>query len=704
MAAQLDILGSKEPAERAEILRAFLEDARTLAGARILSGEGGEATCRSFASSLDVLAVAVYELARSEHAGGTFPRIVLLATGGWGRRETCPYSDIDLLVLTDAPSGDAVKALAERLLYPLWDAGVSVGHQVLSVSDARTLLAKDLPTATTLLDARPLAGDQELAMELLSDVPRALAHGDPNGFLRRLVEEKQSRHDRFGDSLYLLEPNLKQGQGALRDLATGLWAARARWRVNDFTDLVPLGQASARQVANLTAARELLLRVRAACHAIAKRRQDQLSFELQEAIAPKFFPNARVREGETRPAVAPAVEELMRRYYLVAKAVVRETDRLLDRAMVPAKRPPAIRRIDASFTIFNGHLSATDPEVFRQRPSEMVRLFRVALDLGLPIYGHTKELCAEIIAEEGASLAESDEAKRHFVLLLIDPRDNRQPSLLEEMHDLGILAALMPEFAPCTGRVQHDLYHVFTVDQHQLYAVALLKRIARGELQREAAAATEAIRLVTRPRALFLATLLHDVGKPLGKGHAEKGARLCAAISRRLGLSDEDVHQAEFLVRHHLLMSHLSQRRDLSDVGMVASFADTVRDEETLTELYLLTYCDTTMTAPGNLTEWKDTLQRELYDRTRAFFRRGPDLAGADRSALVKRRRRRVAELLGEVMDGGALDNVTSIGNQPARVARGRGEARRPEAPRPPARERGEAPRPPARERGEAPR
>jgi [protein-PII] uridylyltransferase len=621
--------------------RGDLEAARAAAQGA-LAGGGGLAACHAMCDALDRM---VAQLA-AEPPPGT----AVLATGGWGRRDTCPFSDVDLLVLSAEAPGDEHRAFAERVLYPLWDAGLEVGHAVRSVAETLDLAGSDLATATSVLDARPLAGDPAPAAALARDLPRALGRmgRGPNGFIDRLIAEKQSRHAKFGDTLYLLEPNVKHGQGALRDLQTGLWAARARWRVRKLAELVPLGAATARQVEALAAARELLLKIRVALHLAARRRMDQLTFEMQEAIAPRFFPDARVRDGEIRPAVAPAVEELMRAYFLHAKAVVHQTDRLLERALVPPQRPPNLVKLDPSFTAFNGQVSASDPRVFRDRPSEMVRLFRVALDHDLPVYGHTRELVADRVAESGARLAADREAQGHFLALLADPRDARQPSLLEEMHDLGLLSALMPEFAPCTGRVQHDLYHVYTVDQHQLYAVALLKRIARGELEREAPAATEAYRRLGGARSLFLGTLLHDVGKPLGKGHSEKGARLLGPIARRLELDEAESARAEFLVRHHLLMSHLSQRRDLDDASLIEKFARVVKDEETLRELFLLTWCDTSMTSPGNLTEWKAMLLVELYERTRAFLRRGPDLAGSDRSELVTRRRRRVAEILGE--------------------------------------------------------
>src|SRR5262249_50853843 len=403
-------------------LRAALDDARKRA-----RGQAGGAACAIICDALDEIVRTLYHTVTDEGPG-----VALLATGTWGRRDTCPYSDVDLLVLTPAAPDDAARAFAEKLLYPLWDVGLDVGHAVRSLPEALALAAQDLATATALLDARPLAGDPELAAQLGRALPGVLARrGDANELVTRLIAEKKSRHAKFGDTLFLLEPNLKHGQGALRDLATGLWAARARWRVRDFADLLPLGQATARQVATLTSARDFLLGVRCALHLAARRRQDQLTFELQEAIAPELYPNARASggeaersplKGEVRAAVAPAVEELMRRYYLHARGVVAETDRLLERALVPPQRPPTRPKIDPSFTVFNGQLSVNDPQIFRDRPAEMLRLFAVALERRLPVYGHTKELIAERVSTDGARLARDPDAGRWFLSLLTDAR------------------------------------------------------------------------------------------------------------------------------------------------------------------------------------------------------------------------------------------------------------------------------------------
>ena len=235
----------KDP--RAPLLRTLLDNARADMARAQGQGAGGLAPCHAFSDALDAGVRALFQLAVRE--AGADP-VALLATGGWGRRETCPYSDIDLLFLTAREPDDRVRALAERVLYPLWDSGLEVGHAVRSLDEAARLAREDLATATALLDARPLGGDDALAARLPGTLAGALAFaGDPNAFVRRVLDEKRGRHARFGDSVFLLEPNLKHGQGGLRDLASGLWAARARWRARDFADLLPFGQASARQVA-----------------------------------------------------------------------------------------------------------------------------------------------------------------------------------------------------------------------------------------------------------------------------------------------------------------------------------------------------------------------------------------------------------------------------------------------------------------------
>jgi [protein-PII] uridylyltransferase len=609
-------------------LRAALDAIFATLPAQLIAPGSGGAVCRAISDVYDAEIAERFAAARD----GIKAPLALVATGGWARRELAPFSDIDFIVLHDRDEASA-KQVADKLLYPLWDEKLAIGHAIREAKATARLAREDLATATALLDARHIAGDRVLSTELVRATLGALAPaGNPNDFIAMLAAEQKGRHERFGASLYLLEPNLKQGIGALRDLSTALWAAQVRWhppRPGEdpettealIGDLVRLGHLTQRQGDVLANARDFMLRVRTLVQLTTKRRFDQLTFEIQEALGPKLFPDARPHEGDIRSAVAPAVEALMREYYLHARQVVQVTDRLLESARVPARKKPRIAQIDASFITFNGELAIKDPRLFTDRPSEMVRLFRVAVAEQVPVYGHTRELIAEAVARDPAALAGDPLAGRLWLEALVDPRDSAQPSALEVMHQLGIVSAIIPEWAPCTARVQHDLYHVYTVDQHQLYAVQMQKRIARGELAAEHPLATELWKEIQRPAALMLGTLLHDVGKPLGKGHAEKGAVVARAVATRLGMSDADGELAAFLVRQHLTMSHLSQRRDLSDPEEIARFAEKVVDDEHLVQLYLVTLCDTAMTAPDNLNAWKDGLLRDLLLRTREHFR-----------------------------------------------------------------------------------
>ncbi|MFT3691726.1 MAG: [protein-PII] uridylyltransferase [Kofleriaceae bacterium] len=618
--------------------------------ARLAEPNSGVACARSIADLYDRELAQRFDAAL---AGITAP-LALVATGGWARHELAPYSDIDFILLHD---GDeiAAKQVCDRLLYPLWDDKLAIGHAVREPKAAARLGKDDVATATALIDARHIAGDRSLTDQLVRATLGQLAPGgNPNDLIAQLSAENRSRHDRFGAAIYVLEPNLKQGIGALRDLSTALWAAQIRWVRNRAPDgqelvskLVSLGHLTRRQGAVLEAARDFQLRLRALVQLTAKRRFDQLTFEIQEAIAPAMYPGVArnpAKDG-TRAAVAPQVEALMRDYFMHARGVVQVTERLLESARVPANRKPRINPIDETFITFNGELALKDPHRFEQRPSEMVRLFRVATANRLPIYGHTKELIAEQVSRDPASLGNDRDAAKLLLDALVDLRDSSVPAMFEQMNELGILGAVMPGWAPTMARVQHDLYHVYTVDQHQLYALAMQKRLARGELAAEHPLATELWKTIANPAPLLLATLLHDVGKPLGKGHAEKGAVIAGDIGRRFGMTAHDIETVEFLVRQHLTMSHLSQRRDLADPEVVTRFAEKAGNEQRLAELYLLTLCDTAMTAPDNLSAWKDGLLAELMVRTRAYFRGETQAAADDTTAQLR------AKILGQLED-----------------------------------------------------
>src|SRR5215831_16536239 len=349
--------------------------AREQAADAVRSGGDGVSVAREMARAVDAI---VSDVSGPEVARCATP-VAILATGGFGRSELAPYSDLDLLVLCAERPGGEVQALAEAILYPLWDAKVDAGHAVRSFDQALALPATDLAAATALLDARYLTGDRGLAEQFLAEFKQRIAATAAEDFVARLRAEQRARHSRFGDTIFLLEPDLKNGPGGMRDLCVGRWAAMARFGTGDPTAL--------------QAALEWLLRVRIAMHAAAGRRQDQLRFALQEAIAPVLCPDARDTGGVIRPAVHPAVETLMHQYHAHAKLVRNETERLLQRATAREGRRRITSKLmavgslaaDPSFVLREGGLEAIDDRIFERKPSEMLRIFQVAIAFDLPM-------------------------------------------------------------------------------------------------------------------------------------------------------------------------------------------------------------------------------------------------------------------------------------------------------------------------------
>ncbi len=659
------------------------------------AGGSGIAASKALSREVDAL---VREAAGREVAKCKTP-VAVFATGGFGRDELAPYSDLDLLVLCAKRPGTDVEKLAEAILYPLWDAKVDAGHAVRAFDQALDLPETDLAAATALLDARFMVGDQKLADKFLGTFRARVAKTAAEDFVARLRAEQKARHSRFGDTIFLLEPDLKNGPGGMRDLCVGRWAAAARFGTSDPTALQAQGVMTGRLAQAFTAATDWLLRIRIAVHAAAGRRQDHLRFALQEAIAPVLYPEARDRGGVIRPAVHPAVEALMHQYHAHAKLIRNETERLLQRATAkddsrrktrpvmlalgPGALPTPSSTADPSFVVRDGALEVADMTIFERKPSEMIRIFQTAIKLDVSLSLRTRELIAELAASQAAALRADPEAGRRFVEIVCDGSDRANPSRLEQMQDLGLLAAVMPEWEPSTGRVQHDIYHVYTVDQHALYAVGRMHALQRGEHAKEIPVPTDTIKEVTRPVALALGTLLHDVGKPYGSPHSEIGAGLAVAICKRLGIEEQDIERIEFLVRQHLVMGQMSQRRDLDDLGMISDFARLCENEENLRQLYLLTFCDLASVAPDAMSSWKETLLAELYTRTLTFLRRGPDLLGSERAEIVVERQAAAGRLLGEEGPRGAA-LATLFGGFPARYFSENAEGRdhRPRAPR----------------------
>ncbi len=576
-------------------------------------GAGGVDVATRFTRTLDGLLSALYcasDAAARKNGHAPSGRVALAAVGGYGRRVVGPYSDVDVLFVCDDPADPHVSALAEGLLYPLWDCGLSIGHSVGGVDELVRLAREDLATATTLLDLRRVAGDPKLSRELGQAARRHVFEPALDSFLDSLAKSTADRHERFGGSLFLLEPEVKLGRGGLRDIDVAIWAARARFGGETTEDLVRNGALLARELEQLEASRELLWRIRNRLHLRAQRRHDRLTFADQEDIAEQL--------GFVYAVTSLGVEQFMQSYYRHARTTAQLMERVLERAHVRKSGARGkLEDLGDGTLIFDGHVTLAQSEQLASDPTLALRLYKHVAERKLPPYGFAREAIARAAESEtfGAKLRESDEARRLFRQLVghVGEVPLRHGSLLEELHDVGLVLAMIPEFEPITGRVQHDVYHVYTVDVHSIAAVDRLRALARGALKLElpfaCRLATEAPRLPT----LLLGALLHDIGKAGGRDHARKGASIARTVAERLGLSTIDVEHVTWLVEEHLSLYHLATRRDTSDPEVVSEVARDVGTVERLRDLFLLTVVDLSTTNPNALTAWKARVLEDLY-------------------------------------------------------------------------------------------
>jgi [protein-PII] uridylyltransferase len=591
--------------ERRARARSFLDAGRERIAALHRAGAAGQTVVRLTTALTDRLVRGLWDALTSESA----PQVPLslVALGGYGRRELAPRSDLDLMLLR--PAGRRAEApaqqLAERLLYLLWDLRLEVGWSLRTAAEAEESAEEDHTARTALLDCRYLAGDtaQYAALEqtVVGDVSRQKA----DRFIADKIAEVQARRHKFGDSLYLLEPNLKNGEGGLRDLQAALWIALARFHVRGLTQLAARGVLPEAEVEALRAARDFLWRVRNQLHMATARKEDRLTFELQEAVAPGFG----YAGGEALP-----VEQFMRDYYLCARQVKQAAEALMDRGAQPA-RPRAEGHRVGEFRLQRDKLSLEDPEQLTRDPLCMLRLFATSERLRKGLHPEARDAVGRGLHLLQAP-ALQDQAAVLLAELMAEP--GTLGGFLGAMHEAGLLGAVLPEFGRVTALRQHDLYHVYTVDAHSLFAVRRLYALRAGERLEEQPELTTLMQELPQPLALYLGMLFHDAGKGLGGNHSERGVELVHAVATRMGLPDDLRRDAEFLVRAHLLMSHTSQRRDLSDPALIAQFAAEVGTLRRLRLLYLLTWADISSVGPTTWTAWKGRLLRELYVKAEA--------------------------------------------------------------------------------------
>lgn len=610
---------------------------------------GGELLCSYSERVLELITPTAAQATLA--AGQRFGRIAVLATGGLARREQCPFSDVDLMVLVDAalPEGDeGFAAWIGALTHPLWDAGLRVRTSVNTRASWLAGAIEDLSLCTALLDMRFVAGDRDSVEELAGEAHQRFFGDQRAVFLQRVSDDAIARQARYGTTVYRVEPDLKFGPGGTRDLAAIEWALQARSGRHEPWDprrAVAAFRSSGapRRVADMLAhGRDVILRMRAALHFVAGRTQDRLNFHYQEGM-PALLGLLDAGQREALAAgklpdeqLVAAIEACMQVYYRGARELLRYGRRVFQRCQPPRASVQIDHRIDERFHAIDGRLYHYGKDPFVDKPVLGLEALVIARDRALDVSGETIDAIVDATAaipEGDPRLADDPEAQQRFVDLLVDPSDVGSPTPLGRIFEVGLIERLVPEFSASRGRMQHEGFHVYTVDQHSLYAVEFLKAIARGEHRRDYTMATAIHLAIDDPRVLYLATLLHDSGKPYGD-QCEEGAKIAALAARRAGLPDADQRRCALLVEHHQTMPILSQKRDLTDPLLIREFAETVGERRTLDELYLVGLADMANVSPDYLTTWKLTLLDELYLRSAAEF------ASRGRRANIARRAR----------------------------------------------------------------
>ncbi len=612
-------------------------------------GKSGMAVAASQARVVDEMIRHVYRMVwerfPDREAGGPEKlAAALVAVGGYGRRELCPASDIDLLILYEKDGTKFSQFLAQELVYLLWDMNLRVGHSWRTPEQSLAMARQDGTAENALIDTRYLAGDRAVFDRLQQLMDKHWA-SQPRRFVERKSKEIEERYGKLGETVFLLEPNVKESAGGQRDFHAMAWLARGTWQMAGMNDLVGAGVLTEGAWEKARRGYDWITRVRNEMHYQTGRHADQLNFALQTDVAEalQFAPKKHHLASEV----------FMRDYFQHAEHVHQAMQATLAAARREKARPRKQAHLsmpgNVQLSLSDGelHLADADRDRFPASPVDMMRVFAVAQkmrvqpgeDIQIAVRTHLPMLRRNWFRDAEVS----------GLFLKVLRRPGWVAPALRAMHSAGLLGKYLPEFGHITRMMQHDYYHCYTTDEHTLRALGLLDAIWRKPPQ-----GMEQYRSLTYhisdPVPLYLALLFHDIGKGLGGGHSEKGALRGVAACERLGLEQSRIDQVELLVRQHLLLSHLSQRRDLSDRLVAQQAAEVTGDLETLSMLVLLTYADTAAVGPGIWTEWKQSLLWELYEKVHSEFL-GLEAATEREEARLQQMRRSVLNILTSTED-----------------------------------------------------
>jgi [protein-PII] uridylyltransferase len=648
----LDRLGPKPIGDagalRAQLvpeLRLALDDGHTAARERLMQEGDGLACARRLSCLMDrvveVIHDAVVRHLYPAHNPSSSERLAVVATGGYGRGTLAPGSDVDLLFVLPDKQTAWTESVVEAILYILWDLKLKVGHATRSVDECLRAARADMTIRTSLLEVRYLLGDRALHDALVHRFDHELIASSSPEFVDAKLRERDARVAKAGASRYLVEPNVKDGKGGLRDLNTLFWIAKYVYRVRTPEELVKAGLFSAEEFQLFSRCEEFLWRVRCHLHFATGRAEERLSFDLQRVIAERigFVP----RRGLS------AVERFMKAYFLIAKDVgdltaivcaeleARQAKRrpVLDRVFGRFRRGRRASLDSEDFIVDNDRVNVRTEDAFESDPVNLIRLFWLAERHNLPIHPDAKRLATRSLKLIGQALRNDAEANRLFLEILTSR--NAPEVLLRQMNEAGVLGRFIPDFGRIVAMMQFNMYHHYTVDEHLIRSIGVLAEIEAGRLGSEHPLANRIFSSIQNRRALYLALFLHDIAKGRQEDHSAAGAAIARKLGPRLGLDAAETDTVAWLVEHHLLMSNTAQSRDLSDPATIRTFAEVVQTMERLKLLLVLTIADIKAVGPGVWTGWKGELLRTLYYETEVVLGGGAaELARSDRVRLAQ--------------------------------------------------------------------
>jgi [protein-PII] uridylyltransferase len=579
-------------------------------------GSDIDALIHGHAALIDALLTLIWK----QHGLGAATGLCLVAVGGYGRGELHPGSDIDILILTEPEAETASAEVLSGFVTFLWDTGLEVGHSVRSIEDCLREARADITIATTLFEARRLAGSSTL-FEQFREAMQPPRLWDSRAFYAAKLAEQQARHQRFGETAYRLEPNVKEGPGGLRDIQMIGWVSKRHFAEEQLEKLVGHGFLREGELRDLIEGQRFLWKVRFALHMLTGRREDRLLFDLQRALASTFgFVDQHQNLG---------VEQFMQRYFRTISELQRLNELLLQHFNEAMLEDPGalreVRRIHQRFQVRGGYLEPVHDQVFMIYPPAILEAFHL-LQSHPDVHGIRASTIRLIRAHRhliDGQFRRNPVCRELFMTILRSPRGITTE--LRRMNRYGVLGAYIPAFGRIIGRMQYDLFHAYTVDEHTLNVVRNARRLALPEFAHELPLASEIHTRVQRPERLILAALFHDIAKGRGGDHSELGALDALHFCQNHGLNDEDSALVSWLVRVHLLMSLTAQRKDISDPEVVLAFAREVRTHERLDLLYLLTIADIRGTNPELWNSWRDSLLKTLYHAALALLERGLD-------------------------------------------------------------------------------